>query len=101
MPNSKRRDKSKPNSKYARAGDFLGVLGRPAGTAGKRRNELASPAALPVWSDHGMLGGRERGRHCGCGAGEPMNFASDNAAGLAPEILAAIAAANEGAALAY
>jgi threonine aldolase len=30
-----------------------------------------------------------------------MNFASDNAAGLAPEILAAIAAANEGAALAY
>jgi threonine aldolase len=30
-----------------------------------------------------------------------MNFASDNAAGVAPEILAAIASANEGAALAY
>jgi threonine aldolase len=30
-----------------------------------------------------------------------MNFASDNAAGIAPEILAAIAGANEGAALAY
>ena len=30
-----------------------------------------------------------------------MNFASDNAAGVAPEILAAIARANEGAALAY
>jgi len=30
-----------------------------------------------------------------------MNFASDNAAGIAPEILAAIARANEGAALAY
>ena len=30
-----------------------------------------------------------------------MNFASDNAAGVAPEILAAIAAANEGSALAY
>jgi threonine aldolase len=30
-----------------------------------------------------------------------MNFASDNAAGVAPEILAAIAQANEGAALAY
>jgi threonine aldolase len=30
-----------------------------------------------------------------------MNFASDNAAAVAPEILAAIAAANEGAALAY
>jgi threonine aldolase len=30
-----------------------------------------------------------------------MNFASDNAAGIAPEILAAIAAANDGAALAY
>jgi threonine aldolase len=30
-----------------------------------------------------------------------MNFASDNAAGIAPEILAAIAAANEGAAIAY
>src|SRR5262245_44838271 len=33
--------------------------------------------------------------------GERMNFASDNAAGVAPEILAAIAGANEGAALAY
>ena len=31
----------------------------------------------------------------------PMNFASDNAAGIAPEILAAIARANEGHALAY
>src|SRR5215468_8598167 len=31
----------------------------------------------------------------------PMNFASDNAAAVAPEILAAIAAANEGSALAY
>ena len=30
-----------------------------------------------------------------------MNFASDNAAGIAPEILAAIARANEGQALAY
>src|SRR5262245_16927785 len=30
-----------------------------------------------------------------------MNFASDNAAPIAPEILAAIAKANEGAALAY
>src|SRR5262245_52523072 len=30
-----------------------------------------------------------------------MNFASDNAAGIVPEILAAIAAANDGAALAY
>jgi threonine aldolase len=30
-----------------------------------------------------------------------MNFASDNAAGIAPEILAAIARANDGAALAY
>ena len=30
-----------------------------------------------------------------------MNFASDNAAGIAPDILAAIARANEGAALAY
>jgi threonine aldolase len=30
-----------------------------------------------------------------------MNFASDNAAGIAPEILAAISKANEGAALAY
>ena len=30
-----------------------------------------------------------------------MNFASDNAAGIAPEILAAISQANEGAALAY
>jgi threonine aldolase len=30
-----------------------------------------------------------------------MNFASDNAAGVAPEILAAMAAANEGSALAY
>jgi threonine aldolase len=30
-----------------------------------------------------------------------MNFASDNAAGVAPEILAAIAGANDGAALAY
>jgi threonine aldolase len=30
-----------------------------------------------------------------------MNFASDNTAGIAPEILAAIAGANEGAALAY
>src|SRR6516225_10410495 len=30
-----------------------------------------------------------------------MNFASDNAAGIAPEILAAIARASEGAALAY
>src|ERR1700749_3986108 len=30
-----------------------------------------------------------------------MNFASDNAAGVAPEILAALARANEGAALAY
>src|SRR5262245_61849025 len=30
-----------------------------------------------------------------------MNFASDNAAAVAPEILAAIAAANEGSALAY
>src|SRR5712692_7056124 len=30
-----------------------------------------------------------------------MNFASDNAAGIAPEILAAIARANEGPALAY
>jgi threonine aldolase len=30
-----------------------------------------------------------------------MNFASDNAAGIAPEILAAIAGANQGAALAY
>ena len=30
-----------------------------------------------------------------------MNFASDNAAGIAPEILAAIAGANDGAALAY
>jgi threonine aldolase len=30
-----------------------------------------------------------------------MNFASDNAAGVAPEILAAIAAANDGSALAY
>jgi threonine aldolase len=30
-----------------------------------------------------------------------MNFASDNAAGVAPEILAAVAGANEGAALAY
>src|SRR5215813_811081 len=33
--------------------------------------------------------------------GVPMNFASDNAAGIAPEILAAIARANDGAALAY
>src|SRR5947208_9672186 len=31
----------------------------------------------------------------------PMNFASDNAAAIAPEILAAISAANQGAALAY
>src|SRR6266511_2780257 len=30
-----------------------------------------------------------------------MNFASDNAAGIAPDILAAIAGANQGAALAY
>ena len=30
-----------------------------------------------------------------------MNFASDNAAGIAPEILAAISRANDGAALAY
>src|SRR5262245_12324965 len=30
-----------------------------------------------------------------------MNFASDNAAGIAPEILAAVARANDGAALAY
>lgn len=30
-----------------------------------------------------------------------MNFASDNAAAVAPEILAAIAAVNEGSALAY
>src|SRR5215470_13969569 len=30
-----------------------------------------------------------------------MNFASDNAAGIAPDILAAIASANAGAALAY
>src|SRR5436190_10766576 len=30
-----------------------------------------------------------------------MNFASDNAAGIAPQVLAAIAQANEGAALAY
>ena len=30
-----------------------------------------------------------------------MNFASDNAAGIAPEILSAIARANEGAALGY
>ena len=30
-----------------------------------------------------------------------MNFASDNAAGIAPEIFAAIARANQGAALAY
>ena len=30
-----------------------------------------------------------------------MNFASDNAAAIAPDILAAIARANEGAALAY
>ena len=30
-----------------------------------------------------------------------MNFASDNASGVAPEILAAIAAANVGSALAY
>ncbi|HEY4858216.1 MAG TPA: beta-eliminating lyase-related protein, partial [Xanthobacteraceae bacterium] len=30
-----------------------------------------------------------------------MNFASDNAAGVAPEIMAAIARANEGCALAY
>ena len=30
-----------------------------------------------------------------------MNFASDNTAGIAPEILAAIAGANTGAALAY
>src|SRR3954452_15590425 len=35
------------------------------------------------------------------GRGEPMNFASDNAVGVAPEILAAIAAANVGGALAY
>src|SRR5262249_16321022 len=34
-------------------------------------------------------------------AGKPMNFASDNAAGIAPEILAAISRANERAALAY
>ena len=33
--------------------------------------------------------------------GGDMNFASDNAAGIAPEILAAIARANAGAALAY
>jgi|SoiMethySBSTD1v2_1073268.scaffolds.fasta_scaffold279527_2 threonine aldolase len=33
--------------------------------------------------------------------GELMNFASDNAAAVAPEILAAITAANEGSALAY
>ena len=31
----------------------------------------------------------------------PMNFASDNAAAVAPEIMAALARANEGAALAY
>src|SRR5437660_9051853 len=30
-----------------------------------------------------------------------MNFASDNAAGIAPQVLAAIAQANQGAALAY
>ena len=30
-----------------------------------------------------------------------MNFASDNAAGIAPDILAAISRANDGAALAY
>src|SRR5262249_49818583 len=42
-----------------------------------------TPAARPL---------RRRGR---------MNFASDNAAAIAPEILAAISRANEGAALAY
>jgi threonine aldolase len=35
------------------------------------------------------------------GIGDRMNFASDNTAAVAPEILAAVARANEGAALAY
>ena len=30
-----------------------------------------------------------------------MNFSSDNAAGIAPQIMAALAAANEGYAMAY
>src|SRR5712671_5338449 len=83
MANSKRRDKSKPNSKLVLGGDFLGGLANPDGT---RRNEVAG------------AGGRHRGYQS---PGELMNFASDNAVGVAPEILAAIAAANDGAALAY
>src|SRR5256885_1873909 len=104
MPNFKRRDKSKPTSKYALDGDFLGMPAWPDGTG---RNELATQKALharrPTTEKAcrsaavtGCLEG-EGSRHCGPEyPGAPMNFASDNAVGVAPEILAAIAAANVG-----
>src|SRR5262245_31894254 len=94
MPNSKRRDKSKPNSNL--------VSARDSGERGGR-NEPKGPRAATVSCQLARSAGivpfgRSKRRNR---ADRHMNFASDNAAGVAPEILAAIAAANEGSALAY
>src|SRR6267142_2011366 len=96
MPNFKRRDKSKPNSKLVLGGDFLGGPVEPRWDAPKSACNPAEPCRPAAVT--GCLAGA--GRHQGY-LGEPMNFASDNAVGVAPEILAAIAAANAGGALAY
>jgi threonine aldolase len=91
LPNSNQEGKGSPIGKsffalesfpphaknaIARSGESIGQHG----PASEWRAAFARPAHTP----------RER-----------MNFASDNAAGISPEILAAISRANEGAALAY
>src|SRR5215470_249696 len=95
MPNSKRRDKSKPNSNL--------VSARDSGEMGEGRNSHKGARAATVSCQRvrsaGILPFGPSGR--GDRADRHMNFASDNAAAVAPEILAAIAAANEGSALAY
>src|SRR5215470_7129425 len=94
MPNSKRRDKSKPNSNLVSARDSEKRGGR-----NRHKGARAATGSCQVARSAGILplGPAGRGRR----ADRHMNFASDNAAGVAPEILAAIAAANEGSALAY
>src|SRR5262249_10960166 len=93
MANSKRRDKSKPNSNL--------VSARDSGERGGR-NEPKGPRAATVSCQLARSAGivpfgRSKRRNR---ADRHMNFASDNAAAVAPEILAAMGAANEGAALA-
>src|SRR5215470_3265138 len=81
LPNSNREHKRSPNEKIISTAEV-------SPSAAQSTRSLGPPVVW-AWFRAVPLGNRA------------MNFASDNAAGVAPDILAAIGRANEGAALAY